>query len=710
MINTISHARSYARNLKRMLKQYGVTHLQAHDIAARTIGARDWRTLAGSNSMSASRDDINIKLQDELSKIPSADIQAILTTLLPPEGEKAQRQLFYDAIENCYSPAEFIMQSIPGHKENAPSEEASLASEWENVFETYDLNEPIPLSDMRWQLNDEFPLNEFPNPISDDYHQRFGRWPREDTIYKIFDHIIDEEPLPARLARDKDFVQSCIEHREAIRSLIPEEHISKPYGFMSIDLIPVPDGAPDQRIVAWSWLYVDDVEGSMASMPFVGVRTILTQANVGDNLGNAMESNVIAFAGVTGAGMMATEIYDEREPNEHPRLDDRIFRYWFEAKDEQLSDAQNALHYDFAPSQGHHTVEEWSSRQREKKLGGDIYVVEYLEVGHHKLSAIAIKAATDALAKGLRGILPMTRNLRELTKSLNIGATGLTDANGQPVPVMADEEIEKLTKYEWIVRCNSPEERDMRYPVLDAPGVVISDDRITGGQLSTMLPGQLVHEYNSRKLNRSNQPRPPRNDPNPFTQPIDDLDDELDEMQESTRMGQEMMEAEEIIQDALGYEKIVEPVKTFTAFAVQLGVAARGIISPEHLLDTGSGGSIARLATPDRVKRAMQLAKERDEARDSNEYKTRCMAHASDNVVLDRREWHGKTTRPGARAAELAEAILARLAKYSKEYAEEAAAEMYAAAIPSCIAGRNENEERRNKIILEARIARRSAR
>lgn len=84
MINHISHARSYARELKRHLKPHGIGHLAAHDIAAKTIGMRDWRTLSMATAISASRSEVELGLRQQLEAIHGVDANAIVTSLLPP--------------------------------------------------------------------------------------------------------------------------------------------------------------------------------------------------------------------------------------------------------------------------------------------------------------------------------------------------------------------------------------------------------------------------------------------------------------------------------------------------------------------------------------------------------------------------------------------------------------------------------------------------
>lgn len=89
MIKSLPQARSYARGLKRHLKTFGFSHIDVHDMAARTIGQRDWRTLAMETNIAAARDQIETRLKQELRLMPAKLIEDIVVDLLPPASAKA---------------------------------------------------------------------------------------------------------------------------------------------------------------------------------------------------------------------------------------------------------------------------------------------------------------------------------------------------------------------------------------------------------------------------------------------------------------------------------------------------------------------------------------------------------------------------------------------------------------------------------------------
>lgn len=88
MINDLARARAFAGAIKTLVKPAGMTHGQALDLAARTLGSRDWRTYQAS-PIAATRDEIEARLHAELEGIQGVDVGDAIVKLLPPAGTTA---------------------------------------------------------------------------------------------------------------------------------------------------------------------------------------------------------------------------------------------------------------------------------------------------------------------------------------------------------------------------------------------------------------------------------------------------------------------------------------------------------------------------------------------------------------------------------------------------------------------------------------------
>lgn len=100
MITTISHAATFADSLKRVLKPQGVPHLKARDAAARILGQRDWRSLQTTKSVSATREDIEMRLRSELASYPDIDVDTVVASLLPPANGKGEHTPIPKVVEH----------------------------------------------------------------------------------------------------------------------------------------------------------------------------------------------------------------------------------------------------------------------------------------------------------------------------------------------------------------------------------------------------------------------------------------------------------------------------------------------------------------------------------------------------------------------------------------------------------------------------------